>query len=222
MTVIDEIGQEVSAFECDHGRLPARMWLTKRDKIEIGRLSGSEFSLAGKVAEVGVERAVPKLFGVPIAGWNAQHRDYQLTDPDGRGTAQSVRQRVDDWISRLHELFGRLEDWASEVSDARVKREDMTQQVEGPMTQFHVKARNVPTLTVFGGKNRIAFVPSALWITGANGRVNVTTNDQQYALVDLDGKDGRPSQWHLLLPSPKAQLVPLEKELFMKLLAERA
>ena len=94
------------------------MWLTKRDKTEIGKLTGSEFPLAGKVAELGVERAVTRLAGVLVAGWNAPQRDYQLTDTQSGVTAQSVRERIHDWVNRLNALFSVLEGWASEISDA--------------------------------------------------------------------------------------------------------
>jgi hypothetical protein len=221
MTVIDEIAEEISEFEADHGRKPVRMWLTKRDKFDVAKLKRTEFSMAGTVMEKGVERTVKELFGVPIASWDAAQREYRLSDGESAGTAASVKARIEDWVKRLNALFESLDEWTAGVPEARVERNHMQQQIEGSMEQFSVKAQNVPTFTIFIGKNRIAFVPSALWISGANGRVNVTTNYRQYALVDLS-QVGKPSDWKLVLASPRTQLAPFNEELFLKILAERA
>lgn len=222
MNVIDEIRNDIAEFEEDHGKKPARMWLTRRDKSEIARLTTSEFALAGRVAQQGVEAAVTKLFGVPIAGWASMHRDFQLTDTRNGVTVTTVRARIADWVRRLNRLFDQLERWAADVPNARVERDEIDQSIEEMMERFKVHARRIPTLTVFVGRNRIAFVPSALWISGANGRVNVTTNYRQYALVDMGGVDGQPSRWSLVTSNAKLPLVPLDQALFEKLLAERA
>jgi hypothetical protein len=222
MTVIDEIAQEISEFESDHGRKPAEMWLTKRDKFDIGKLGRDEFPLAGKVMHQGVEKAVTALFGVPIAAWNSTEREYRMTGTNGGTNAETVRGRVTDWIARLNALFDKLETWAAEVPNARVERDHMPQQIEDSLTRFSVKVREVPTFTAFvDRKNRIAFVPSALWIVGANGRVNVTTNYRQYALLDL-AQPGTSSDWQLLVAGAKTHFKPFDQALFLKLISERS
>lgn len=222
MTVIDEIAQEISEFESDQGRKPAEMWLTKRDKSDIGKLRRTEFSLAGRVMQQGVEKAVTALFGVPIASWDATEREYRLSGTNGGVNAATVKRRVTGWIERLNALFDKLDTWAAAVPNVRIERDQLPQQIEDMLTRFSVKVRNVPTFTVFVEKKyRIAFVPSALWIVGANGRVNVTTNYRQYALLDL-AEPGRPSDWQLLVAGSKTRFKPFEQDLFLKLLAERS
>ena len=221
MNVIDEIAVEIAEFEANHGRKPARMWLTKRDKFDVAKLNRSQFALAGKIMEKGVEQTVTKLFGVPIAAWNATQREYRLSSEENGVTASTVRARIDDWIKRLNAFFDTLEKWTTEVPGAHAHRDNMEQQVEGLMRQFSVKAQKVPTFTVCLAKNRVAFVPSAIWISGANGRVNVTTNYRQYALVDLSQFEA-PSDWKLVLASSKTPLAAFDKPLFLRLLAERA
>jgi hypothetical protein len=221
MTVVDEIAQEVSEFESEHGRKPVEMWLTKRDKIDIGKLGRNEFSLAGKLTRQGVEQAVPALFGVPITSWNAMEREYRLSGTNRAMTATKVTRRVANWIQRLDALFDQLETWAAAVPGARGERDHMPQQIEEMLTRFSVSVRAVPTFTVFVDKKyRIAFVPSALWITGANGRVNVTTNFRQYALLDL-AEQGKPSDWQLLVAGTKTHFKPFDQAVFLKLLSER-
>lgn len=160
MTVVDEIAHEVSEFESEHGRKPAEMWLTKRDKFDIGKLGRDEFPLAGKVMQQGVEKAVSALFGVPITSWNAMEREYRFSGTNGGMSAAGVTRHVANWIQRLDALFDQLETWAAAVPDSRIERAHMPQQIEEMLTRFSVSVRAIPTLTVFVDKKyRIAFVP---------------------------------------------------------------
>jgi hypothetical protein len=223
MSVIDEIASEVAEFQAEHGRKPAQMLLTPNDKDGIGRLRGSEFSLSGAVMRDGVEQAVTRLFGVPIVGWNAIERQYYSGLPAGEPlSTRQIQARVTDWIERLNALFDQLDQWSVEIPGARIDRSYMDQQIEGLMEQYKVNARKVPTFEIFVGKNRTGFIPSALWIVGANGRVNVTTNYRQYALVDLGGSNGTPSNWRLVLTTARNQLAAFDKSLFLKVVEERA
>lgn len=142
----------------------------------------------------------------------------QLLDVD----AKRVKHRVTDWVSRLERLYAQLDEWVQEVPDVRVERDTMQQVIEPLMERFSVPPRDVPAYSVFVSKKyRIAFVPSALWIMGANGRVNVTTNARQHILVDLGGENGAPSEWHLVGADADKPLVPFTREAFLKLLQER-
>jgi hypothetical protein len=57
--------------------------------------------------------------------------------------------------------------------------------------------------------------------TGANGRVNVTTNFRQYALLDL-AEPGQPSDWQLLVAGTRTHFKPFDRAVFLKLLSERS
>ena len=87
------------------------------------------------------------------------------------------------------------------------------------MRKYGVPPREVPTYTVFKDKQRIAFVPSALWVAGANGRVNITTNLKQHVLVDR-AESGHESRWQLVVDDFKRLLVPFNKSQFRRLVAE--
>ena len=82
--------------------------------------------------------------------------------------------RVDNWILRLNNLYANIERWAG--SDYQMHKSQVLQRPEELLSKYNIQLRNVPTLTILHCKNRIGFVPSALWVIGANGRVNVTTN----------------------------------------------
>src|SRR5439155_20891552 len=97
---------------------------------------------------------------------------------------QQVTDRIDDWISRLDGLYDMLDEWMASIPHDRVERGTLRQTIEPYMRQFDVPPRELPTYTIFQGQKRIEFAPSVLWVAGANGRVNVTTNVKQHILVD--------------------------------------
>src|SRR5438034_8630343 len=109
-----------------------------------------------------------------------------------------VRERIDDWLVRLDRLYNVLDKWLTSIPHDRVLRGTLKQTIEPFMRQFKIPARDVPTYTILKGKRRIAFVPSALWVAGANGRINITTNEKQHILVDRgDSRHG--SRWRLVV-----------------------
>jgi hypothetical protein len=211
--LLDEIG----TFESRTGRKPKRIKLTRRDKLDFAKLTAKEFALAGEVAKHGVEKAVPKINGIPVI-WDAPERELE----DEAVDAKRVKDRVTDWVKRLDKLYAQLDVWVQGVPDVRVERNSVQQVIEPLMERFAVPPRDVPTYTVFVDKKyRIAFVPSVVWIVGANGRVNITTNVRQHSLVDVGGENGAPSRWHLVGHDWDKPLIPFDHEAFLKLLQER-
>ena len=113
---------------------------------------------------------------------------------------ERIEWRVRDWIERLNKLYESVKLLLQDRQDRdelKVLKGSTLQRPESLMTQFEVPPEMLPTLAVLKGTNRVSFVPSALWIIGANGRVNVTTNLHQFILVDLGGVDGAPSDWRI-------------------------
>ena len=104
--------------------------------------------------------------------------------------SKAVKKQVADWIARIKKLHLELDHWVQGYPNAAVTRGTIKQVIEPVMKQFRVAAQDVPTYTVFVDKKwRISFVPSAMWMVGANGRINVTTNVRQHTLYDLGGRD---------------------------------
>jgi len=135
-------------------------------------------------------------------------------------TKASVDARVRDWMRRLNALYSQLDQWLPDRSNLRVIKEPLNQVIEPLMSQFKVPPRQIPTYTILIGKVRIAFVPSALWIVGANGRVNITTNRRQHILVDVGDETENASNWQLVIPNDRASLKPFDKVAFDALLEE--
>lgn len=138
----------------------------------------------------------------------------------GKWSKRSVQDRVSDWIQRLNVLYEKLDLWIANYPDAKVRKGSLTQLIENLMTEHSVAPRQVPTYTILRGKKRIAFVPSAIWLIGANGRVNVSTNTKQHMLVDLGGCEGKASNWQLVDTSTRTMLRAFNRAAFVDLLEE--
>ena len=136
-----------------------------------------------------------------------------------QASPQDVAARIDDWVGRLNRLYDKLDEWLVSIPHDRVRRATPKQPVEPTMRRANVPPRDVPTYTILRGTHRIAFVPSALWLPGANGRVNVTTNAKQHVLVDR-GTGGNGSKWQLVIDDVDRPLVPFTRSQLLRLLAE--
>jgi hypothetical protein len=136
-----------------------------------------------------------------------------------QNSPQQVANRIDDWVSRLSCLYDSLDEWMESISHDRVERGTLRQTVEPFMRQFNIPPRDLPTYTIFQGKKRIEFVPSALWVAGANGRVNVTTSVKQHILVDR-GDSEYGSKWQLVVDDFKRLLVPFNRAQLLRIVAE--
>ena len=141
-----------------------------------------------------------------------------LKSPALPANATRVRARVQDWVKRLNLLYSAVETWAK--GDPRLpkgERGEILQRSEELLDRLGVLRRNLPTLTFLSGKNRIAFTPSALWIVGADGRVNLTINDQSYSLIDTRVGDDQPSDWQLVSANARQNLVSFDRFRFLEL-----
>lgn len=97
--------------------------------------------------------------------------------------AVHILRRVDDWEERLRSLYAQIGDWlpdgwtASEGSPIRMHEE--------MMREFGVPPRSLTTLELAnrsGGAARLE--PRALWIIGANGRVDLRHDGHHYLIID--------------------------------------
>jgi hypothetical protein len=107
-----------------------------------------------------------------------------------------VEARIEDWEKRLNDLCGMVEGFANTCGKPCLKGQ-ILQRLEQPMMEFEVPPRLLPTIAVLNGMKRVSFVPSTLWILGADGRVNVSTNLHQYILVDTRKSEEFESDWRI-------------------------
>jgi len=140
----------------------------------------------------------------------------QDIDEQRRQETEYVVERLEDWKNRLTHLFTEIDHWTPQPW--QILHSQIIQRNEELMRRFDVAPKEVPILTLLNGKQRVAFVPSALWIVGADGRVNVTINARQYILIDRRDTSLDASRWEIILGNQRSQTVPFTQEEFLSLL----
>ena len=131
---------------------------------------------------------------------------------------KELEHQIKDWVVRLDTLYRKIDRWRKRVPGTEAIPDKMQQLEEGLMKEYHIKPQLVPTYTVLAGKNRVSFVPSLLWLYGAKGRINVTTNKGQYTLMDLGKPETASCDWQMVTPDFSKIFVPFNEDTFMKLL----
>ena len=146
------------------------------------------------------------------------------TEPKNAMTKRQVEKGLRDWRLRLDALFTQIEGWVQETGNRwSVQRGTMRQRHEQMMREFGVAPRELPTLIIQCDRDRraIEFIPSCLWIVGANGRVDVSVGGTSHTLVDMGGEGGKPSEWQLVNRDPKVVLEPFTREAFLRIATSR-
>ena len=98
-------------------------------------------------------------------------------------TREHVAERVDDWASRIENLY----DWVSKSLPTGWKaiREQPIRMHEEVMRSVNLPVREVPTLALLKGDQvKLRLRPYVLWSIGANGRIDVTADSRHYKLYD--------------------------------------
>lgn len=140
----------------------------------------------------------------------------QDVEDQRRRETEYIEQRVQDWYDRLRRLFAEVEAWAP-ISWQRLHGQVM-QREEELIRRYSITPRELPTLTFLRDTHRVAFVPSALWIVGADGRVNVTVDAKQHILVDRRLTPGATSDWQIVLGERSNQTQAFTRDVFLSLL----
>jgi hypothetical protein len=111
-------------------------------------------------------------------------------------TADHVHRRVDDWLERLRQLFSVIKDWAATNGWTATDGKPLPLNEE-PMVQFGLPPEAQPVLTLHSPTGGTVLVkPKALWVFGANGRVDLYSTKGAYTLVDV-AEQFQPPQWRL-------------------------
>ena len=124
--------------------------------------------------------------------------------------AAYLRRRVDDWARRVASLFDELTDglpegWEVAATITMSMHEEL-------MRKFNVPPQALPTLALVHRSGATAsLVPRALWVIGANGRLDLTCNNQRYIVVDL--ADGfAPPRWQVCSAHDRRHREPFTRE----------
>lgn len=129
---------------------------------------------------------------------------------------RDVINRIDDWIKRLNKLYREILSWSKQLG-IKCEISEMLQINEELMKKYKVSPRNIPFLILKRDGKRIVFIPNALWIIGADGRVNIITDKEQHTLVDLRENKGCPSEWNMVVGNIKKSTQPFTRTVFLEL-----
>ena len=135
---------------------------------------------------------------------------------EGVITAEHVERRVDEWAKRIDDLYAKIRNWLPGGYTA--SRSRTVSMHEDLMVEAKIAARDLPVLDIFQEHVRTAsLVPRALWIIGANGRIDFFPRVGQYIWVDR-AENFYPSLWTSTPLSQRTREEPLTQALFISLL----
>ena len=121
-----------------------------------------------------------------------------------------VLQRVEDWESRLTDLYSMIREWLPngwEVTDGEpIIMNEKLMQIAG------IEPRNIPTLRLSNHVNgTVSVEPRGLWIVGTNGRVDVKYNGRRYFVCDYAHNFEQPD-WKVVNSLNWQDVVPFTEE----------
>jgi hypothetical protein len=132
-------------------------------------------------------------------------------------TSDHVRKRVDDWSSRIDNLYKALEEWLPNGWTAR--RGASVSMNEELMQTNRVSARDLPTLELLhDGTVKVKIRPYGLWIIGANGRIDLVKGHDRYFILD-HAKTFEAPNWHIAAATERQNSKPFDRGRLEALLA---
>ncbi len=139
---------------------------------------------------------------------------------EGIARRSSVVEEVEDWVRRVHSLYGDIRHWLNERRpDLECEETRTVTMSEEPMQEFAVPDRELPILDVLREGQVIAsFVPRGLWLLGAWGRIDMITHQRTLALLALGGLGAL--QWSLVVPENPPRRVRFDREAMLMALGQ--
>lgn len=128
-----------------------------------------------------------------------------------------VERRVEDWKSRIAELYARSKAWlpaewtASKSGDAPMREE--------LMQRFVIPEQRLPVFRLEAEDGRRArFEPRGLWIIGANGRVDLILPAGQYLIGNREDSFDPPN-WQIASIAARSEQRVFDEQSFRNVLA---
>jgi hypothetical protein len=154
-----------------------------------------------------------------VAGqWNSRISpvDFLEEVAGNEMTRERVEQRVSDWASRIDSLYKQIESWLPEGWTA--ERNGSVRMHEELMQKFSVPPRKLPILNLIRHNERVGRIePRALWLIGANGRLDFFRGSDHYLIFDYAQVFAQPL-WHIATYYDRSNVKPLSCETVRKIL----
>ena len=123
------------------------------------------------------------------------------------------------WIDKVERLYSEIKDALKNDLNVVCKSEQHMLMQEGLMQKHGVPPKQVPILDLFvGDKLKATFKPIGRWVIGANGRIDIITQEGAYILVDL-GEDGAHPDWKVFTPKNRRKGIKFNSK-FIEMLTQ--
>ena len=176
------------------------------EELEIWRFSSDRLSLV--IYSLAESKLHPEVL-VPLNVWEATS--------DRIFERKEVLDRVEDWENRLSNLFIQVQQWVDEHPALQVDTSRRVTMSEDLMRNFGVPDRELAILDVLQGQETVvSLVPRALWIIGADGRVDLITRGGTQILVHDTTLE--PPMWQVADQSDRTKLSLFDKRKFFELM----
>ncbi len=114
-----------------------------------------------------------------------------------------IENMVNDWKKRLDSLYFFVGQSLTGIQNVECRQTKHMTMYEELMQKFEIGPAKIPILDVYKYKNVIAsFKPIGLWVTGANGRIDILTKSGAFILVDIAEKGEKPD-WKVFSPKSR-------------------
>ena len=113
---------------------------------------------------------------------------------DNTLTKEEIEKRIDDWESRILNLYASIREWLKEVPSYIPKKQSDVTMYEELMQKYDIPEKTLNSLDIYDDKNIVVTIkPIGLWIIGANGRVDILFKGGAITLVDESKRFQTPS-----------------------------
>lgn len=127
-----------------------------------------------------------------------------------------IEKRVDDWVSRVSNLYSSIKEWLNAVSLYTAKEQSEVTMYEELMEKYQIPPKKLKVLDIYHDDHIIATLkPIGLWIIGANGRIDLLSKNGTVLLVDKSEKFESPN-W--VCYTKTREEVPFDREHFLQFL----
>ncbi|MGO8882042.1 MAG: hypothetical protein ACLPVO_19695 [Desulfomonilaceae bacterium] len=132
-----------------------------------------------------------------------------------------IERRVKEWKKRLESLYALVEKSLADLNGVRCEKKQHVTMYEGLMQSNDVSPKKLPVLDIYKNKMMVAsFKPIGLWVVGANGRIDILTENGAYILVDK-ADYGQEPEWNVFPPQNRQSRFLLDSS-FIRELIEKA
>lgn len=131
--------------------------------------------------------------------------------------SQYILRRINDWKSRIEELFNKINSWIHEKQGYKLTTSPDIIMYEEMMKNFGLDQVTIKSADLFFNKKLImSLKPFGLWIIGANGRIDLISKKGNFILIDYASQFSDP-EWRIYLKNKKENFL-FDKDLFLKLI----